>query len=980
MYADTLEDFSGMRNRLLNDALFWISIASIPGVAFSLARMLIIGWRPVMLMHLLALAWLWFMWLGRARLPYLWRVTSLLVVAWSVTYAGLLQFGVAAISGLYAILFAFIAILFLENRIAWRLIVGNTLCLVLLGWAASRHWIEFKLDYSTYTHHPVVWLNYVWNVTAYAAIFALIASRMGRSLLERESVARELAERQKKIAANVPGVIYQFLLRRDGRSCLPYASEGMASLFGLDPETLKDSAAAIFAQIHPEDRDRVHASIAASARDLAAMNESFRMLHPLHSLLWVECTSTPERLVNGDTLWHGFMRNITELKLAEQRLSATLENTPNVAVQWFDRNGRVLYWNHASERVFGWTAMEALGKTLDQLILGEEQTRDFLAALTCLSASVGTTLGPTEYRIRHRDGVERIVTSTLFAIPGELSPVFVCMDIDITERKWTEQALRTSESLFRQLLESTPLPIVVKDAEHRFLVVNRRFTETFGYSLQEMPDAEHWWSMVFPNAEYRDGVRTEWYKRLALGLETGIVVSMEAVATGKDGTRSPIEAMASITDDFAVMVFRDLTQGKRAEAEVLRAKEAAEEASRAKSAFLASMSHELRTPLNAIIGFAQMLDMGVPVPLDPPHREAVGHILGSGRHLLRLINEVLDLARIEAGKLDLANATLDIGSSIQEAVVMTQALAADRRITIRPACLGGMLVHADAVRVRQILLNLLSNAVKYNHEGGLVAVYCQPKGDVVRTSVVDTGPGIPPERLAQLFQPFQRLGAEQTSIEGTGIGLVVCKTLADAMGGRIGFQSEVGIGSRFWLDLPAAWVNADSSADEITDPSEAPVRDGGLAGRVLYIEDNPVNRSVMQHVFRHFPGVALLTAETAEAGLVLIRSNPPNLVLMDISLPGMSGLEALQAIKDDPRSADLPVIAVSAAALPSDVRSGLDAGFIAYFTKPFDVPKLLSLVRSVLENRPVCVTADGYSHVAERGGGEPDAAMPSAFQ
>lgn len=919
-------------------------------------------------------------------------------------------------------------------------------------------------------------------------------------------------------------------------------------------------------------------------------------------------------------------RKASEARMAtsEQRLTATLESAPHVAVQWYDQEARVLYWNRASERLFGWSAAESIGKTLDQLIYTEAETGRFLTELKSIGASAAV-VGPLEASVRHRDGSDRSITSTIFSIPGDASPIFVRMDVDITERKQAELALQASEQRFRQLFENVHEAVAVHALDGRPLIANRRLLEMFGVSAEEFdhysiaedysapgmpvdrlpaiwadvmagnernfewrgrrPHDGHEFDLDVTLARFRYGdldailvterditeskstasalresearFRTLFeyapvayqsldingnyldvnqpmtamlgYSReellgtnfgdlweypgqfqrvfeefvcqcvttgeLQLRRKDGEIVTvlqegriqrdatgnfvrthcvlydisarkraedalnryrfivnsvqdmMTVVGTdhryevvndawcravhrprelvlghhlaevwGEEVYREHIAPMLEQcfssdraielhttvhlpelgerectisylpyrempgADVHAVIITRDVTEEVQAERAMIMAMESAESANRAKSVFLAQMSHELRTPLNAIIGFAQMLDLGVPVPLDPPHREAVGHILGSGRHLLRLINEVLDLACIEAGKMDLAAATMDIGSSIQEAVVMTQALAADRGIIIRPACLGGMEVHADAVRVRQILLNLLSNAVKYNHEGGLVAVYCQPKGDVVRVSVVDTGPGIPPERLAQLFQPFQRLGAEQTSIEGTGIGLVVCKTLAEAMGGQIGFQSELGIGSRFWLDMPAARVSADSAAVETTSATVVSVRDDGLSGRVLYIEDNPVNRSVMQHVFRHLRGVTLLTAETAEAGLAMIRDNPPNLVLMDISLPGMSGLDALQAIKRDPRSNAIPVIAVSAAALPSDVKNGIEAGFIAYFTKPFDVPKLLALVRSVLEHRPTGVTAGGYSRISGRGSEDIDVAIPSVFQ
>jgi PAS domain S-box-containing protein len=929
------------------------------------------------------------------------------------------------------------------------------------------------------------------------------------------------------------------------------------------------------------------------------------------------------------------------LRSSERLLSATLENSPNVAVQWYDGEGRVRYWNRASERIFGWTAEQAIGQTLDRLIFSATDTRTFQATLAQIGAT-GEVVGPSEFSVRHRDGRQRVISSTTFAIPGDNAPIFVCMDVDITERKQTEESLRASESLFRLLLESSPLPILVTGANQRLIVLNRRFVETFGYTLPEMPEADNWWSLACPDADYRYRLRQEWERQLAAVATSGAVFSLEAVVACRDGRSLPIEVFTSATEQFSVMVFRDLTQKMQAEVElksvsqdtaralslmeatldatdngilvvdfsgkvtsankrfaqmwhvpdellassddrkilahvveqlqeperfmhkvealyaqpetiardtlrfrdgrvfarssrpqtldgrvvgrvwsflditdqqraeqrvlqlsqaitqelkraelqreqlqsllsaipdpvwmkgpdgtylssnrafekmtgvpsaqvlghtdfdffapelaeqfraddqvvaqslvsishdesvtfagdsqptlletvktavrgqegrligvlgiarnvtrartllddVEKARVAAQEANASKSMFLASMSHELRTPLNAIIGFAQMLDMGVPSPLDPAQKEAVGHILGSGRHLLGLINGVLDLTRIEAGKLDLAIQTMALGPVIAEAISLITPAAENRQIVIRQTCNNELQIVADASRVRQILLNLLSNAVKYNREGGMILVSCQALETTVRITVVDTGQGIAEPQRAQVFQPFQRLGAERTATEGTGIGLVICKKIAEAMHGAIGFHSQEGIGSRFWVELPAVRVEqeappvvttipfAHSTHSAPIDNPDAPLAapNVGVQGRVLYVEDNPGNLAVMKHLFLLLPGVHLQMAENAEKGLAMIRENPPDLVLMDINLPGMSGQEALKILKSDPLTAAIPVIAVSAAALPHDVNSGLNAGFLAYLTKPFNVDTLLDQVREILKNKPL---------------------------
>lgn len=935
------ETFSSLRNRLLNDSLLWVAFAALPALAISLARVTVIGWQPVMWVHIVIVASLWLIWLGRERITYHVRVFAILAAVWLVTFAGLVQFGPMAMSGIYVAIFAFIAVLFLGGRVGAWLIAASTVCLTVVGWAAVEHWIEFKVDYPIYAHHPLAWLNMIWALSAFPAILAVIGWRMMTGLIERESFVRALAERQQKIATNLPGVIYQFLLRRDGSACFPYMSESNQRSFGVSQETLKEDASTAFALIHPQDINRVRETIEHSARDLVPVHESFRIIHPEQGVLWIERSSTPERLDNGDTLWHGFMRDITDLRLAEQRLSATLENSPNVAVQWFDRDGRVRYWNHASELIFGWTAAEAIDKTLEQLFFTPAQASLFKDRLAHIEAT-GDTVGPAEYHPHHRDGSPRVVSSTVFTILGDAEPLFVCMDVDITERKRAEDALQRYQFIANTVQDMMTLI----SHEHRYEAVNDRWCERMGKIRTEVIGkhlAEVWGEAVYqqtiaPMLDHCIAEAAPVFHRATINLSEG--------ARDCEITYHPYnDATGRVS--HVVVVTRDITAQLQAERQLIEAKELSDQANQAKSAFLASMSHELRTPLNAIIGFAQLLEMGKPVPLRPEQEEAVGHILNGGRHLLGLINEVLDLARIEAGKLDISSEILALDMVVAEAIALTGPSAIRRNISLRSTCMAGMFVVADAARLRQILLNLLSNAVKYNREGGMVTVSCQRKADMCRITIVDTGQGIPQEMHAQVFEPFHRLGAEHTTVEGTGIGLVICKRIAEVMGGRIGFESEVGVGSRFWLDLPASAAECGNTGDN---GEHEPIHEkvARVQGRVLYVEDNIFNLSVMEHIFRHVDGVELLLAESAEEGLAMARNNPPDLVLMDINLPGMSGLEALQVLKSDPRTVFIPVVAVSASAMSRDIQAGLDAGFQDYLTKPFDVPKLIALVRKTL--------------------------------
>ncbi|MBF0251882.1 MAG: GAF domain-containing protein [Alphaproteobacteria bacterium] len=389
---------------------------------------------------------------------------------------------------------------------------------------------------------------------------------------------------------------------------------------------------------------------------------------------------------------------------------------------------------------------------------------------------------------------------------------------------------------------------------------------------------------------------------------------------------------------------------ERAKEDAERAQEETEKASRAKSEFLSSMSHELRTPLNAILGFAQVLDVNPKEPLSPEQKLAVHQITKGGKHLLSLINDVLDLARIDAGRMDLSIEDVPMGPLFDECRALIDAMAAPRAIAVRFASPAVGRVRADYTRIKQVLLNLLSNAVKYNHDGGRVDVVCELlDGGMARVRVTDTGPGIAEDKQAEMFQPFSRLGAESGTIEGTGIGLVIARQLIEAMGGTIDFTSRPGKGSSFWFDIPAVDRDGGAAAPSPLDAAADDTPLGhGVAGRIVYVEDNPANIALMQSILRHIDGLELTAVHTAELGLEVIRTERPDLVLMDINLPGMSGIEALARMREDETMKDIPTIAISAAAMPSEVQAGLDAGFLAYLTKPFNVAEMLGVIKDIL--------------------------------
>ena len=414
-----------------------------------------------------------------------------------------------------------------------------------------------------------------------------------------------------------------------------------------------------------------------------------------------------------------------------------------------------------------------------------------------------------------------------------------------------------------------------------------------------------------------------------------------------------------------VWSYRDITDQARAEQGLKAAKDEAERANRAKSAFLSSMSHELRTPMNAMLGFAQLLELDTDPALSARQRAQVGEIRQGGLHLLALINELLDLARIEADRLAVLRRAVPVQALLADCVDLLAALAQRRGIHLDlEDGDAGLAATADPTRLRQVLLNLLGNAIKFNHDGGWVRLSARREGSQVRLTVADGGPGIAATQQPLLFQRFERLQAEGAQVEGAGIGLALSRHLVQLMHGEIGVQSEAGRGSSFWITLeaaetegelttsPAAPTAAAGPVAQAVTPLEAAV--ATLAAlpakpyRVLYIEDNPINTMLMGAMLDRLPGVELSCASLAEEGLALALHEPPALILADIQMPGMDGYGLLRSLQAEPRTRHIPVIAVSANAMPQDLARGLAAGFSDYLTKPLDLHRLLAAVSAAL--------------------------------
>jgi PAS domain S-box-containing protein len=695
---------------------------------------------------------------------------------------------------------------------------------------------------------------------------------------------------------------------------------------------------------------------------------------------------------------HGRMADQQQALLKTGTLQKAIFNSASFSIVATDEKGVIQIFNVGAERMLGYAAVEVLNKLTPADISDPQEVLVRARALSLeLDAKVAAGFEALVFKASRR--IEDIYELTYIRKDGSRFPAvvsvtalrddqdeiigYLLIGTDNTARKQIEaerhRLLEIQEETNRQLqqtnrslliseeklmvtLNSIGDAVITTDANACVTLLNPLAERLTGWRKSQAMGRPVDEVFYIVNKDTRQRSATPIMDTLAQGSVKGL--SNHTVLIAADGHESDIaDSCAPICDRDgrvigAVLVFRDVTveyaaqralQDKNVDLE--NARSVAEKASLAKSTFLSSMSHELRTPLNAILGFAQLLEIGSPAPtgnqIDRLHQ-----ITKAGWYLLDLINEILDLAVIESGKLSLSRESVSLSEIMSECQAMVESQAHQRGVQVDFLAVdSSWYANVDRTRVKQVFINLLSNSIKYNREHGTVEVKCTCTPDRLHICIKDSGVGLSAQQLMQLFQPFNRLGQENGAEEGTGIGLVVTKQLIELMGGTLSVESTVGVGSEFQIELIrdrtprlAAGNTMPTGRNSLDQKNVDPA-----VRTLLYVEDNPANLLLVEQIIAGQPRVRMLSARDGNVGVAFARAHLPNVILMDINLPGISGVEALQILRNDPATRHIPIIALTANAMLRDIKNGLEAGFFRYLTKPIKINEFLNALDDALK-------------------------------
>lgn len=579
-----------------------------------------------------------------------------------------------------------------------------------------------------------------------------------------------------------------------------------------------------------------------------------------------------------------------------------------------------------------------------------------------------------EFCNRHKQGHEYWVSARILPTPGVDGEVYyVCFQTDITDYKRAQKALAASEERLRFFMQNMDESAVVI-ADGKIIDLTDETLAMYRMTREQVFNKS---PLEFVAPDSREAV--------AALIAQGFTEPYEATMLRADGTTFPaiVRGRSRVLAGRPVRLTTviDITRQKAVEEELRAAKAEAEKANRAKSDFLSAMSHELRTPLNAILGFAQMLEFPSMEPLTSQQADCVQEIRRGGRHLLELINDILELSKIESGQVPISIEPVAIPEVVDGCLALTRPMAEKRGIRLvssqpdtllepdMEAALGtlappkGPAVFADRTRLKQVLTNLIVNAIKYNRPNGTVDIDIRPLANgKVRISVKDSGPGIHPDKLPELFQPFNRLGAERTEVEGTGIGLALSKKLVELMDGEIGVESRFGQGCTFWVDLQRCSLPTDLPFS--VRPAVASPALPKIEATMLYVEDNPANIRLMEYIAGSVQGLRLLTAHTGQLGIELAQVHDIDVVVLDMQLPDLSGIQVIQGLRALPGWGEVPVMALSASSTEAEVRRALNVGFFKYLSKPIKISEFLGALTEALAGRkpsPDAATAEALN-------------------
>ncbi|NEQ35761.1 MAG: PAS domain S-box protein [Okeania sp. SIO3I5] len=819
--------------------------------------------------------------------------------------------------------------------------------------------------------------DYNGNVVGYVGTLTDITERKKAELALQDAQARF-----RRMTENVPGMIFRYVIHPNGSDKLTYVSSQVRDIFELEPETLLKDTTQLWARIHPDDIPWLQDSIQSSAETLQPFQVENRLILPEKGLRWVQIISRPERLENGDTLWDGVVIDISDRKTAEKSLKLTqfAVDKTGLGIFWIREDGLILEVNEAACSDLGYSYEELKGShvwdfnpefTPQEWIIHWEKIRQ-------------SSFLRFEVKHQHKDGhifpVE--IVSNYIEYDGQ---GFLYAQVqDISDRKQAELALEQEVLRRNTIFNTSSDGIHILDIEGNLIEGNASFYRMLGYTQEE---ARHLnvgdWDAKFPLKQIQADFKRHF-------LNNTQVRTVETLHRRKDGSVFPVQiTICSMTWDGKVSfvcIARDISEWKQAEAQLQRTNEELVRATRLKDEFLANMSHELRTPLNTILGLSEALQDTVFGPLTEKQIKYLKTIQKSGTHLLELINDILDVSKIESGQLELDLKATNIRSLCESSMTFVKQQALKKQISLKtnlpPDSLSLVI---DERRILQSLVNLLNNAVKFTPEGGYVAleVSCDHQDEnwktldsqeqseevenpnklvwqsgalmarnYIKISVSDTGIGISPEHITKLFKPFSQIDtALNRKYNGTGLGLVLVKQMTELHGGTVSLTSEVGVGSCFSINIPydsvSPLVEADSSSDDINQPS-LPISVQGEDSRlILLAEDNEDTVSVIVPYLEN-SGYRLILAKNGLEAIALAQTHRPDLILMDIQMPELDGLESMQRIRQDSHLKHIPIVVLTALAMSGDRERCLGAGANLYFSKPVNLRQLVLSLQTLL--------------------------------